>query len=262
MSSLGQDLKKERELRGISLKEISDSTKINIHFLQALEDDRLEMLPGGFFIKGILRSYAGYLGLEDSAVLNKYYEEEQRRRQNEEGGETLENADSSPKIPKSFRNKVFFALTFVVILAVLSSIYFIFHKDQKEAPQINSIPVSAPMETELPLSQPITKPEEPVKATEMNLVIDFQQKTWIQLFIDGELRLDGIKYPGETFTAIARNEIIFNLGNAGGLSYTINETPGKSFGKSGVVVKNIQITLENLKDFLAVDTHQSDGQER
>jgi len=75
MASLGQELKRERELRGISLKEIADSTKISLRFLRALEDDQLDMLPGKFFTKSIIRSYASYLGLEEETVLNKYHED-------------------------------------------------------------------------------------------------------------------------------------------------------------------------------------------
>ena len=74
MASLGQDLKRERELRGISLKEISSSTKISMRFLEALEEDRLDIIPGNFFIKAILKSYARFIGLEEDYVLNKFYE--------------------------------------------------------------------------------------------------------------------------------------------------------------------------------------------
>ena len=75
MASLGQELRRERELRGISLNEISDSTKIGIRYLRALENDNLEILPGRFFTKGIIRAYAKYLGLDEESVLNKYYED-------------------------------------------------------------------------------------------------------------------------------------------------------------------------------------------
>ena len=44
--SFGQNLRRERELRGISLHEIAEATKISARFLQALEQDRLDVLPG------------------------------------------------------------------------------------------------------------------------------------------------------------------------------------------------------------------------
>jgi cytoskeletal protein RodZ len=72
MASLGQSLRDEREARGISLEEIASSTKIVPRYLQALEADRLDLMPGGFFIKGIIRTYAKAVGLDPEAVLERY----------------------------------------------------------------------------------------------------------------------------------------------------------------------------------------------
>ena len=47
--SFGENLRRERELRGIELRDIADATKISMRFLQALEQDRPEILPGGIF---------------------------------------------------------------------------------------------------------------------------------------------------------------------------------------------------------------------
>ena len=49
MGSFGENLRRERDLRGVSLREIADATKISSRFLQALEEDRLDVLPGGLF---------------------------------------------------------------------------------------------------------------------------------------------------------------------------------------------------------------------
>jgi transcriptional regulator with XRE-family HTH domain len=72
MASLGQWLKEEREGRGISLEEIAAATKIVPRYLEALESDRLDLMPGGFFVKGIIRAYAGAVGLDPDGVVAKY----------------------------------------------------------------------------------------------------------------------------------------------------------------------------------------------
>ena len=74
MGALGQELKKQRESRNISLDEMASSTKIVGRYLQALEEDRFDAMPGGFFIKGILRTYAVYVGLDPDEVLARYRE--------------------------------------------------------------------------------------------------------------------------------------------------------------------------------------------
>jgi cytoskeleton protein RodZ len=70
--SLGANLKRERELRGISLQEIANETKISLRLLEALESDRYDLLPGGIFRKSFLKSYAEYLGMNEEQVLHEY----------------------------------------------------------------------------------------------------------------------------------------------------------------------------------------------
>ena len=72
MASFGENLKREREMRGIPLREISDSTKINLHFLQALEDEEFDKLPGGVFNRGFIRAYSRHLGLDEQKLLGEY----------------------------------------------------------------------------------------------------------------------------------------------------------------------------------------------
>jgi cytoskeletal protein RodZ len=74
--SLGNYLRDEREQRGVSLQEISAMTKIQMRFLQALEEDAYERLPAPPFVVGFLRAYAQCLCLDADeivAVYQKYY---------------------------------------------------------------------------------------------------------------------------------------------------------------------------------------------
>jgi len=72
VASFGTRLRQEREQRGITLDQISRSTKIGTRFLQALEQDRFEQLPGGIFNKGFIRAYARFLGLNEEQTLADY----------------------------------------------------------------------------------------------------------------------------------------------------------------------------------------------
>lgn len=72
MPSFGARLRLEREQRGITLDQISRSTKIGTRFLQALEQDHFEQLPGGIFNKGFVRAYARFLGLNEEEAVADY----------------------------------------------------------------------------------------------------------------------------------------------------------------------------------------------
>ena len=75
MAGFGETLKRERELREISLRQIAEATKINIRYLEALEENRFDVLPGGLFNKGFIRAYSHFIGIDSEAMVNSYLQE-------------------------------------------------------------------------------------------------------------------------------------------------------------------------------------------
>jgi cytoskeleton protein RodZ len=70
--TFGENLKREREMRGVTLQEISTATRIAIRFLQAIENEQWDQLPGGVFNRGFVRAIARYLGLDEESVVAEY----------------------------------------------------------------------------------------------------------------------------------------------------------------------------------------------
>ena len=70
--NFGERLKRERELREVSLKEVTVATRIGTRFLEALENEDWDKLPGGVFNRGFVRSVARYLGLDEENLLAEY----------------------------------------------------------------------------------------------------------------------------------------------------------------------------------------------
>jgi transcriptional regulator with XRE-family HTH domain len=68
----GEHLKREREMRGVSLEEVAAATRISTRFLQAIESEQWEQLPGGAFNRGFIRSIARYLGLDEDDLVAEY----------------------------------------------------------------------------------------------------------------------------------------------------------------------------------------------
>ncbi len=79
MSVFGDRLRREREMRGVTLDEISESTKITRRALEALEQEEFNLLPGGIFNKGFVRSYARYLGIDEEQAVSDYVEASQEQ---------------------------------------------------------------------------------------------------------------------------------------------------------------------------------------
>jgi cytoskeletal protein RodZ len=72
MPAFGENLRREREMRGVSLEEIASATKISLRFLEAIEREDFSKLPGGIFSRSFIRSYARYLGLDEERVIAEY----------------------------------------------------------------------------------------------------------------------------------------------------------------------------------------------
>jgi cytoskeleton protein RodZ len=72
MGAFGERLRREREMRGISLNEISESTKISRRHLESLENEDFDSLPGGVFNRGFVRAYARFVGINEEQAVADY----------------------------------------------------------------------------------------------------------------------------------------------------------------------------------------------
>jgi cytoskeletal protein RodZ len=69
MAYSGKALRTLREEKQIPLRGISDSTRINLTYLAAIEEERFDRFPGAFYFKSFTREYARALGLDPNEVL-------------------------------------------------------------------------------------------------------------------------------------------------------------------------------------------------
>lgn len=74
MAEFGEQLRRERESRGVALEAIAEATKINARHLRALEQNEFAALPGGVINKGIVRSYARVVGLDEEPWVRSFME--------------------------------------------------------------------------------------------------------------------------------------------------------------------------------------------
>jgi cytoskeletal protein RodZ len=72
VSELGNKLREARIRRSLSIKDVEDVTKIRSKYLEALEEDDFEVLPGPTYVKAFLRTYATFLKLDENALVDQY----------------------------------------------------------------------------------------------------------------------------------------------------------------------------------------------
>jgi cytoskeletal protein RodZ len=114
----GEHLKREREMRGVSLEEISAATRISTRFLAAMENDQWDQLPGGVFNRGFIRSIARYLGLDEDSLVAEYA---LGTAANEE---VRAAAQRAAEIPRNWQPAV---VVIVIILAIGGGVFAAYH---------------------------------------------------------------------------------------------------------------------------------------
>ena len=76
LMSFGEEIRRERELRQISLREVAQATKINLRYLEAMERNDFAYLPGGLFNRAFVRAYCEHIGVDSESMVNAYLLEE------------------------------------------------------------------------------------------------------------------------------------------------------------------------------------------
>jgi cytoskeleton protein RodZ len=105
MFELGSSLREARIRRGIKLAQVAAETRIRMRYLQALEDERFELLPGSVYAKGFLRAYADYLGLDSQLFVDEY--------------NARFDANGAPPVPRQLELRPWPLRRYAVIAAVL-----------------------------------------------------------------------------------------------------------------------------------------------
>ncbi|GMB83968.1 transcriptional regulator [Lactobacillus delbrueckii subsp. bulgaricus] len=92
MSGIGEQLRKAREAKGFSISDIEKATKIQSRYLEAIENNDFDKLPGDFYVRAFIRQYAQIVGLDGKELLSQY----QGEVANEVTSEVSQPAASSP----------------------------------------------------------------------------------------------------------------------------------------------------------------------
>ena len=80
MPEIGNRLREARVRKGLTIKDVEDATKIRSKYLEALEEDDFEVLPGPVFVKAFLRTYAAFLKVDADDVVEEYRSGHEPRR--------------------------------------------------------------------------------------------------------------------------------------------------------------------------------------
>ena len=75
MADIGDKLKSAREAKGLSIADIEKATKIQSRYLDAIEKNEFDKLPGDFYVRAFIRQYAQVVGLDGKELLSDYHDD-------------------------------------------------------------------------------------------------------------------------------------------------------------------------------------------
>ncbi len=247
--SFGSWLRRQREAREIGLRDISSASKISIRYLEALEEDRFEVLPASVFVRGFLREYAKIVGLDPDEVVNSYLVV------NPEDDED----DSDQSRPTSVERPGLPIWTLLAVLGVLLAIVagfsFWSSRGGGESEEIPGIVPPSPTAVVAPADTGTDPQSQP--ALPLVLTMDFNQNSWVVVFIDGERKVSELRVQGESLRVEASSEIKVTLGNFAGVSFELNGSP---YAVAGSDDEEIVIDLAALGDSASSSASQDADQ--
>jgi cytoskeletal protein RodZ len=265
MATFGENLRREREMRGVTLEEISASTKIGVRFLKALEDEDLSRLPGGIFTRSFVRAYAKYLGLDEDHVMAEYH----LLVPPNSDTEIFRLDKSAPSHQKEGARGPMLAVLVAAVLVGSGYLLYLYTRASTEvrppapvvAPAAPAPATTPPATPNLDASTPGAQVQNPAQARPdtptppataispsqpMTLQVAATERSWVAVDADGKMVLQRVLEPGEFETLQAKETFDVTTGNALGIVLTLNGETLKPLGRRGEV-KTIRLTANDAR---------------
>lgn len=272
MRELGQILQEAREAKGVTLEEVESATHMRVKFLRALEQGQPDIFPTSLQLRGFLRNYAIYLGLDPEPLLERYITNGNIPAQLRPGvnGEWRalfrHPADISPRRPALLSWDL---LISIVILAAVAA-FVVWNGSQllsgntptlpfnleslgasatatatSEPPpagaEPNSTVESAPTETQgaAPAEEASEQPTPAIPEGVAQLDVTATATVWVRITVDGEIAYEGLLKPGEHKTWQGQESVELLTGDAALLTVAFNGRPVGALGARSQIAQRI-----------------------
>lgn len=283
----GASLRRARERRGVSLRQIAVSTKISMTSLEALERNDVSRLPGGIFSRAFVRSYASEIGLDPEEAVREFI----ARFPTEDAGHVTRHIREVEPGPEFDNDRqvtgVVLKLVAVSIPIAAAILYFTLMRGSSSEAEPEPTPTAEPQsmvvpagdtaattggvglvapaagnaetrEAEMPettdaaaaVGTPPGETETGTEASEaLSVTIGATGPCWVSVTTDGRAEFARLMDVGDRELQRVEREIILRVGDAGRFSYAINGVPGRALGGAGQVV-TVRINRSNFRTYL------------
>ena len=261
-------LRAARERQGLTLQQLSETTKISPSVLTAIEANDVGQLPGGLFIRAFVRSYAAEVGLDPEQTVDALLEAypDQRHDTVVRPPDELAGSHRGQQQPGMTGTAIGLLVISVIVVGLL--LFFgLRSSNGSDGERENAVDdvVADGANPSVEVTPPRVAPPAPAgspfvaasasRATEPEasgpLTVDVHPTApcWVSVTIDGERVFAGVMGAGEREVYEANSQIVLNVGDAGVFDFSINQQPGRALGDAGQVV-TVEIDRENYGSFI------------
>jgi cytoskeletal protein RodZ len=230
MGGLGEELRAAREARNLSLSDVSERIHIRTVYLQGLEEEDWGSIAAPVYVRGFLRTYARFLGLDPEDVVARF------------------NAAIPVVLPQGNMRfvgtrtrrgpSVWLWLVTAVALVLVAFVAYDYYELQREQPVAVVAPMAErqataapPAMTPSPARSPGTPPE-----VANGVAVRLVARSWLRVAVDGSIPMEGI-YPAGTQRVFRGKTVTVRAGNAAGVDIRVNGRDTGTLGAPGDVVE-------------------------
>ena len=272
----GTILKVAREKRGVTLRHISNVTKISVAALEALERNDVSRLPGGIFSRSFVRSYSLEVGLDPDETIERFIAQFPEAapapgHAQAEQQEGEEEHDSNQQTAATFLRLIVISVPIVAGLLYLGTMTrrgaappSAPELDRPEpvataAPSASSGPTAPAPERNTATAAPTPAPAAPGGTTgvggaaadsdRVTVAVVATAPCWVSAIVDGERVVSRQFQTGERMAFEVGRSVVLTAGDAAALAVTLNGEEARPLGSAGQVV-TVRVTPTNFKEYL------------
>ncbi|MFZ4621279.1 MAG: RodZ domain-containing protein [Bacteroidota bacterium] len=263
MNHFSEELRKEREAKNITLAEIAHQTRINIKYLQAIDQGAFDILPQTY-VRAFIKAYAEAIGMDASQILKVYdiHSTPEHRQENasvrDEAKLNYRTASTDNELKKEKQNRSMIVLAGLAVATLLIALFLYnyftevvpannvketsFQEVVKEQEKAKPVPVAVDsVDTVKTAKQNLPKPDSLV------LRIVASDSVWISISHDSLPIRSGYMLRGRYRTYTAKKEFNISVSDGGAVRFLLNGKEIQPLGSKGKRVKNARITAEQLQ---------------
>ncbi len=228
--ALGERFRTAREARGLSLSDVAEQIRIRALYLAAIEDERWNAIGAAVYIRGFLRTYARFLGIDPEEAVAAFNRTQPAPPAASQAPEPARDAGSSRRGP--------LLIWIASAVAVLLIGFVVYNELTMRGAQVaaNAVPAStapsppAAANTPGPVARPAI-----VKTDSLAVVLS--APSWLRVTVDGNVSMEGT-FPAGTSKTFHGKSALVRIGNAGGVEIYVDGRDVGKLGSSGDVVEH------------------------